>query len=360
MKDVRYDGKDEGGAWIMNVAENEIYGEESGRFYFDGKNITELADRYGIPLYVFSERELRKNVAKVMAQFRAYHANISIHYAARYESTVANLQIIRNAGGNLEVSSGGELFKGLYAGFRGGQIIFNGVDKTEEEIEMAVINNVKSINADSEFELKRIVDIAKNLKKRAGVSLRIGAGFGIAPDEAEEIVRCALENQKWICLKGYHFHVGAQTSPLIFAEDFWAMLELAVSIYKGIGYYPRLLHLEGETEEVAQEVRTELNATTLIQWAGKEVAELFRDMELVLSPGKEIAASAGVFISSRIATGRGDLVVIKNAGAYDTLNLSNCNGKLKAGALLIRKNGEVISIRHAQKYGDLILDEIKL
>lgn len=344
----------------MNVAENEIYGEESGRFYFDGKNITELADRYGTPLYVFSERELRRNVAAVIAQFRAYHANISIHYAAKCESTVANLQIIKSAGSNLEVISGGELFKGLYAGFRGSQILFNGADKTEEEIEMAVINNVKSINVDSEFELKKIVGIAKKLKKRAGVSLRVGAGFGIAPDEAEEIVRCALENQKWICLKGYHFYVGAQTSPLIFAEDFWTMLELAVSIYKGTGYCPRLLHLEGKTEEIAQEACTELSEKTLIQWAGKEIAELFQNMELVVSPGKEIAASAGVFIFSRIATGRGDLVAIRNAGAYDTLNLSNCNGRLKAGALLIRENGEVISIRHAQKYGDLIKDEIRL
>jgi diaminopimelate decarboxylase len=156
----------------MKMFENKIYSRKNGRFHFDGQDLTELADRYGTPLYVFSERELKKNVREIPEKFRAYHPKTSVHYAAKCESTVANLQIIRSTGCNLEVNSGGELFKGLYADFKGSQIVFNGVSKSEDEIEMAVINGVKSINADSEFELKRIVNTAMKLKKIGRASCR--------------------------------------------------------------------------------------------------------------------------------------------------------------------------------------------
>lgn len=88
--------------------------------------------------------------------------------------------------------------------------MFNGVSKSEEEIEMAIINNIKSINADSEFELKRIVTVAIKLKKKANVSIRIvpeistgvvkgnetgshESKFGITLDSVENIVSYCQE-----------------------------------------------------------------------------------------------------------------------------------------------------------------------
>ncbi len=215
----------------MKLLENEIYSQKNGHLHFDSKDLTELADQYGTPLYVFCEKELKNNVREIQEKFRMYHANTSVHYAAKCESTIANLQIIRNAGSSLEVNSGGELFKGLHADFKGSQIVFNGVSKSEEEIEMAINNDVKSINVDSEFELKRIVGTAIKLKKKVNISIRIvpeistgvvkgnetgthESKFGMTLDAVEDSVQYALENSRWVCLRGYHFHIGTQTYDL--------------------------------------------------------------------------------------------------------------------------------------------------
>lgn len=468
----------------MKLFENKIYHQEEGHFYFDGQDLTKLADQYGTPIYVFSERELKNNVQEIQEKFSIYHAKTSVHYAAKCESTVANLQVIRNAGSNLEVNSGGELFKGLYAGFKGSQIVFNGVSKTEDEIEMAIINDVKSINVDSVFELKRIVATAAKLKKRANISLRIvpevstgvvkgnetgthESKFGITLDAILNAVRLTLENADWLCMKGYHFHIGTQTYDLnMFVDAFQMMLKVAVDIYRETGYRPDLLNIGGglpvphyvdytakqympgniyamlkseiPIEKIARELCAELTAEKVQAWAGREMVDFFQEVELILEPGRKVVASAGVLLSRienekdrqeleenwlmldagfntlmevktyfwyyhmlcankmdelhsrpfKVAgpccdsgdvyfdidyhkslpdyrhlpesTEPGDLIAMINVGAYGTPNMSNYNGRPKAGILLIRENGAVMVIKPAQKYGDLIRDEVML
>lgn len=468
----------------MKLFENKIYSEKNGHFYFDGKDLTELAAQYGTPLYVFSERELKNNVREILEKFRRYHANTSVHYAAKCESTIANLQIIKNAGSNLEVNSGGELFKGLHADFKGSQIVFNGVSKSEEEIEMAIINDVKSINVDSEFELKRIVETAIRLKKKANISIRIvpevstgvvkgnetgthESKFGIPLDAVEDSVRYALGNAKWVCLRGYHFHIGTQTYDLkSYVDAFRVMLHMAVAIHEKTGYKSEVLNIGGglpvphyidytakqympgniyamlkselSIEVIAKELCAELTKENVQEWAGKKYADFFQDAELIIEPGRKVIASAAVLLSRienekerkqsdeswvmldagfntlmevktyfwyyhmvcankvneihskpfKVAgpccdsgdvyfdidyhkslpdyrslpesTRPGDLIAMINVGAYGTPNMSNYNGRPKAGIVLIRENGQVITIKPAQKYGDLIHGEVKL
>ncbi len=327
----------------MKMLKNKIYNQEAGRFHFDGKDLTQLAAEHGTPLYVFSEKEIKNNVKEVIEKFRAYHKNTSIHYAAKCESTLAILQIIRSAGSDLEVNSGGELFKGLNAGFKGGQIVFNGVSKSEDEIEMALVNDIKSINVDSIFELRRITEVAMRLKKRANISLRIvpeistgvvkgnetgthESKFGITLDEAEDAVKYALSHPDWIRLRGYHFHIGTQTYDLQpFVKAFRVMLEMAVGLYYRTGYRPELLNIGGglpvphyidhtavqymprniyamlkselPIERIAEEICAELNEDRVKEWAGTENAGFFKDVELLLEPGRKVVASAGVLLS---------------------------------------------------------------
>lgn len=79
----------------MKLFENKIYSKEKGRFCFARQDLIELADKYGTPLYVFSEKELKNNVREILDKFREHHVNTSIHYAAKCESTVANMQILK-------------------------------------------------------------------------------------------------------------------------------------------------------------------------------------------------------------------------------------------------------------------------
>ena len=118
----------------MNIREVPKLDINDGRLTFDGHDLTGIAEKYGSPIYVCSETRIIENINEVTSAFRKYHPNTSVHYASKAETTLATLQVIQKAGCDLEVNSGGELYIGLKAGFKGSQIVFNGVAKSVAEI----------------------------------------------------------------------------------------------------------------------------------------------------------------------------------------------------------------------------------
>lgn len=450
----------------------------------DGVDLVALAKQYGTPLYVFSERRLKQNVQEILDSFCKYHPKTSLNYAAKCESTVANLEVILEAGSDIEVNSGGELYKALYAGFRGDQIVFNGVGKSVEEIKDAIENQIKSINVDSEFELERIIEVSKNLGKKANVTIRmvpeVSTGvvkgnetgtheskFGITLDKITEVFEYALSNEEALNVKGYHFHIGTQTYDLqSFVDAFIVMLKTAVEVYQDTGYKPEVLNIGGglpvphhidvtatqympknifymlkgdlSIEEIAKAVTAEMKAEKVMVWAGESLKDFFDDCELILESGRKVVADASVLLSSienkkrremidedwvtvdagfntlmevktyfwyyhmlnaskiddlhckdfkvagpccdsgdvyfdieyhinlpdyrrlPLSTEPDDIIAMLNVGAYGTPNMSNYNGRPKAGILLIHEDGQVSVSKPAEKYEDLVSKEFKL
>lgn len=304
----------------MDIFENKVFSKEKEHLHYDSRDLVKLAEEYGTPLYIFSEREIRKNVNEVIATFRTFYENTSIHYAAQCESTLANLQVIRDAGCNLEVNSGGELFKGLQAGFEGSQIIFNGACKTTDEIKLAIKSGVKSINIDSIYELTRIVKIAESIEIPVNIALMIApeityyhsnhdelltqnTEFGITFEQLRTAIRMSQRNKKYIKLKGYHFHIESTKEKADFYQQtFRAMLETAVKMYQLTGFIPQSLNIGGGLStdymgQTAEAVSEELEFHTVESWAGKEYREFFKDVELIVEPGRKIVASAGILLT---------------------------------------------------------------
>ena len=86
---------------------------------------------------------------------------------------MAVLASVRDAGIDIEVNSGGELYKALRVGFRPDQIIFNGTSKTTAEIDEAVRASVYAINVDSIYEIEMVEEAARRLRTRARISIRL-------------------------------------------------------------------------------------------------------------------------------------------------------------------------------------------
>ncbi len=456
----------------------------NGHLYMDGLDLVQLAEKYETPLYVFSERRLKENINEILSSFRKYHPNTSLHYAAKCESTIANLQIILEGGSDIEVNSGGELYKAFYAGAKGNQIVFNGVGKTVSEIEYAINSEIKSINVDSEFELERTIEAARKLKKKANVTIRIvpevstgvvkgnetgthESKFGILLDNLEDVIKKATEHREALNVLGYHFHIGTQTYDLqSFVDAFIVMLQISVDIYKTTGFKPRILNIGGglpvphyidvaasqymppniylmlkgdlTIEQIAKSICLQLKADKVGAWAGKEYEKFFDECELILESGRKVVADAAVLLSrvenkkyrdntgedwitvdagfntlmevktyfwyyhmvcanrtdeyhgkdfkvggpccdsgdvyfdidSHInlpdyrklpcSTGPGDIIAMLNVGAYGTPNMSNYNGRPKAGILLIHENGEVSVSKRAETYADLVTTETRI
>ncbi|MGI8556392.1 MAG: diaminopimelate decarboxylase family protein, partial [Pyrinomonadaceae bacterium] len=171
------------------------------QLYIDGVSAIELAERYGTPLFVFSEQRIRRNIARLKRAATMIDCPLKICYAAKANSNMRILKAIKDAGSDLEVNSGGELWKALEVGFAPEQIIFNGTSKEIWEIENAITAGIYAIQVDSIYELSLIENAARGLKKRANISLRLvpeietkthsglqtallTSKFGMMPDEA--------------------------------------------------------------------------------------------------------------------------------------------------------------------------------
>ncbi|PYS30907.1 MAG: hypothetical protein DMF75_15345, partial [Acidobacteria bacterium] len=125
---------------------------ENNHLFISGADATALTHKYGSPLFVFSEPRIRANIARLQAAAKEVDRPITFCYASKANSNMAVLKVVRDAGIDVEVNSGGELFKALRVGFKPNQIIFNGTSKTNEELDEAVRAGIYSINVDSIYE----------------------------------------------------------------------------------------------------------------------------------------------------------------------------------------------------------------
>mgnify|MGYP000144443458 CR=1 FL=1 len=308
-----------------------------GHLHLDGVSARHLAQQYGTPLFVFSESRVRANVRTLLEPARRIHPRVKICYAAKANSLLAILRAVREAGADIEVNSGGELYKALRAGFRPDQIVFNGVSKTVEELEEAIRAEIYAINVDSLAELDLIAAVAERLGKRANVALRLvpeietgsHAGlqtalltskFGLSPSEIREGFRRALAYRRAIHLVGLHVHVGSQTpTSAPYVRAFALMWRYAVALYRETGH--RLRHVNvgggipvvyahddryaGDFGERERLFRTAWDIGALLRSALEEATrsvqehaarELLQDLEVVFEPGRRVIADAGTLL----------------------------------------------------------------
>ncbi|MBD0326133.1 MAG: hypothetical protein ICV68_06875, partial [Pyrinomonadaceae bacterium] len=149
-----------------------------GHLSIDGVDALSLASEHDTPLFVFSERRIRSNIERLKRAAQAVERPIHFCYASKANSNMAVLTTVRDSGIDIEVNSGGELYKALRAGFRPDQIIFNGTIKTPAEIDEAVRAGIYSINVDSIYEIELIEESARRLGTRAHIALRLTPEIG--------------------------------------------------------------------------------------------------------------------------------------------------------------------------------------
>src|SRR5215471_9435219 len=137
-------------AWTIP---NFLEARENNHLFIGGVDATALSYRYGTPLFVFSEPRIRANIARLQAAAKKVDRPIKFCYASKANSNMAVLSVVRNAGIDIEVNSGGELYKALRVGFKPSQIIFNGTSKSNDEIDEAVRAQIYAINVDSIYEI---------------------------------------------------------------------------------------------------------------------------------------------------------------------------------------------------------------
>ncbi len=312
----------------------------NNHLHINGVDAIELAREFDTPLFVVSAPRIRHNIAQLLEATR-HHEKIKLCYASKANNILGVLRVVREAGIDVEVNSGGELFRALRTGFRPDQIEMNGISKTEREIAEAIDAGIYAINVDSPFELELIEQVAAGLNKRANVTIRLVAGvgtrshaglqtalytskFGVSPAHAREMMLRALNRPELINLAGLHIHVGSQTpDPEPYVEAFAAMWNHLLWLHRetrhklqhiniGGGIPVNYLRDDTHAEEISAAERdmlgADLTSARMMQAAIEAVRSsarkagaehLLDELEIVMEPGRSIIADA-VTILTRV------------------------------------------------------------
>ncbi|GFP23646.1 diaminopimelate decarboxylase, partial [Candidatus Hakubella thermalkaliphila] len=144
-----------------------------GHLEVGGCDLVDLAYKYGTPLFVVDEETIRAKCQQYVQAFRHLEEDAEIIYAAKAFGALAVCQIIREEGLFVDVSTGGELYVALRSGFSPHKIYFHGNNKTEEEIEFGLREEVGTFVVDGLQELHLLDRLSGRGGRRTDILLRI-------------------------------------------------------------------------------------------------------------------------------------------------------------------------------------------
>ncbi len=313
--------------------------ERDNQLFINGVSAVTLAEEYGTPLFVFSESRIKYNIERLKRAENYIDCALKVCYAAKANSNMAILRTVKDANCDLEVNSGGELWKALQVGFRGEQIIFNGTSKEIWEIEAAINAGIYAIQADSLYELSLIEAAARRLNKTANISLRLvpeietnthsglqtallTSKFGMMPDEALRAFQL-YKDSEFLNLCGVHLHIGSQNpSAEPYSEALKTLFENLENIYLETGLKLSHLNLGGgfpvnylrdrsQAEHFSPAEREMFsadfepadaikNAWQIVKEAARSsnAENLLENLTLLLEPGRSIISDAGICLTT--------------------------------------------------------------
>lgn len=274
----------------------------------ESTSLHELANRFGTPLYVYSNATLQRH-CKLFLEAFASHPTLAC-FAVKANSNLSLLKKIFSWGFGADVVSLGELERALIAGVRPEKIVFSGVGKTDQEIQRGLEIGILSFNVESENEYALISQISHRIGRRANVQLRVNPNidaktnpyistglhttkFGISEDNVCNLASKILADPN--CnLIGISCHIGSQITQLgPFKEAVDRMVSLAKQI-RQMGIDIKYLDLGGglaiQYEEIPPPALIDY-ANTILETVKKT------DFSLILEPGRTIIGNAGVLIT---------------------------------------------------------------
>ncbi len=276
--------------------------------YCESVRVRDIAERVGTPFYLYSYKTFTEHLVKIQQAFRSVSPLIC--FSMKANSNLAILRALVKKGSGLDIVSGGELFRAKKAGCPASKIVYAGVGKTDSEIEDAVRAWILLFNVESIQELDRIQRIAKKLKKKVNISLRVNpdvdpgthahittgkaeSKFGLDMDTAHLIfMRQSQYPDLSIC--GIHVHIGSQiTKGEPFVKAFRKVLLFLTHLEKE-GHKIKFLNLGGGLGIIYSDERPQ----TAEQFA-KQVLPLLKGKKykLIFEPGRFIAGNSGIFVS---------------------------------------------------------------
>ena len=289
---------------------------EKGNLEIGGCDVVELAEKYSTPLYVVDEKTLRSICQDYKKAFAKY-PKTNMMYASKALCTSAIATILTDEGFGFDTVSGGEIYTVYKAGADMSKVLFNGNNKSYDELILALEVGVGRISVDNFFELALLNEIAQSKGIVADALLRITPGiechtheyiqtghldskFGFDLTQIDEAIELIQNEYKNIKIHGLHAHIGSQIfETSIFPDEIEIMareisrinekfnLELhEINIGGGLGVKYTEADVPPSTYEIAELIINKLH----------EVSEKYNiePPTLFIEPGRSIISTSGV------------------------------------------------------------------
>jgi diaminopimelate decarboxylase len=302
----------------------------------DGCLLSALADQFGTPLYVYSQRILQRSWVELRETFPR---DFRFYYSMKANPHQAFLQFFLARDCGLEIASGGELQQALTAGCHPTDMIYAGPGKTDAELCLAIEQGLGELHVESQGEVRRVAHWARlhgvcvpvalrvnpNLET-AGASLQMGgraSQFGIDEDQLPDAV-AATTAEPSVQLVGLHLNTGTQ---ILYAETLLKYYRhgvmLARRVAKQQGAPLRSLDLGGGLGIPYYSGQAPLDLSALKAGLTRLVDDCRTDSLLhatqwMSEPGRYLVGEAGFYLTRvvDIKTSRGEQFVVADGGMH--------------------------------------------
>ena len=287
----------------------DFFQYKNKQLYVEDLPVKQLAEEFGTPLYIYSRATLERH-------WHAFDSALGKHphlicYAVKANSNIGILNVMAKLGSGFDIVSQGELERVLAAGGEASKVVFSGVAKSRAEIMRALEVGIRCFNVESVAELHHINQIAGEMGKVAPISLRVNPDvdahthpyistglkenkFGVSVDEAREVYKLAA-TLPHVKITGMDCHIGSQLTELQPFLDATDRLIRLMEQLKEDGI--KLKHLDlggglGVTYTDETPPHPSDYATALLN-----KLKDYEDLEIILEPGRAIAANAGILVA---------------------------------------------------------------
>ena len=311
-----------------------------------------LAERFGTPLYVYSASAIRERMRAFERAFRKVPHTVC--YSVKANSNLSILRLLARMGCGFDVVSGGELERVLRVNRRTAKkVVFSGVGKTSDEMQLALKAQVLLFNVESESELSALAECAARTKKTARIALRVNPDvfaethpyistglhqhkFGIPIEQARRLYARAAQ-MKFVEIAGVSVHIGSQITDV---KPFAATMERVAELTRALradGHTIKYVDAGGGLGIAYENHSLPGFAQQVASYADALLSPLKgMKVHLLLEPGRSIVGPAGVLITRLLykKTNGNKKFLVVDAAMNDLLRPS-----------LYRAHHEIVSLR---------------
>lgn len=360
----------------------------AGNIEIGGCDLVNLVDKYSTPLYILDEQTIRSICKDYKKAFEKY-PKTRMMYASKALCTEAVAKILDSEGFGFDTVSAGEIYTVYKAGVDMSHVLFNGSNKSYDELALALELGVGRISVDNFFELALLNEVAKSKNKTVDILLRITPGiechtheyiqtghldskFGFDLTQIDEAVDLILNEYKNLKLHGLHAHIGSQIfETSIYADEIEILVkEIArldekytltldeINIGGGLGVKYTDSDVPPSTYEIGEIIVNKLYK--VIEKYNIEPPTVF------LEPGRSIISTSGVTLytigsSKQVPKGRKYIAI--DGGMADNPRPSMYQAEYYAEIANNKTDAELEKVTVAGRFcesGDILIKEIEL